>query len=483
MNVSDATVLVAGLGVSGRSAVDVLRRRAKRVISVDERRPDADLRSFDGVDWEHVDLVMSSPVFNPRTPFLREAARRGIPVLSEVDLAWLLRVAREGSGTPAPWIGVTGTNGKTSTVQMVSTMLGACGYRAPAVGNIGSPVSRAAVDPTNDVLCVELSSFQLHFTESMRLDYAAFTNLAADHLDWHGGFDNYAHDKAKVFRGAAHTLVYNADDARVRACAYEARTAPGCRRVGFTLGVPRPGQIGVRDGMIDDRSGVCGGEAGRDHPIAPITAFRHLSRPDGAIYPHMLADALCALALVAGFGANIDRSVAALTRFSPAGHRIAAVASARVDGGEIRFIDDSKATNADAARAALSSFPTKSVVWIAGGLAKGGQFTSLLTEQGSVIRAAVIIGRDQQPMLDAFAAAAPGIPLTVVDPDGGGDIMAKAVAAAGAYARPGDAVLLAPACASMDQFDSYADRGRQFAQQAVRWARERGVREHGHGRG
>ena len=147
MDMSGKTVIVAGLGVSGQSMMEVLGSRAEKVLGVDEKKPDADLHSFDRIDWDHVDLVMTSPVFNPRTPFILEAQRRGIPVMSEVELAWQLRVNCDSTGEPAQWIGITGTNGKTSTTEMTSEMLTACGLTAPAVGNIGKAVSHAAVDP------------------------------------------------------------------------------------------------------------------------------------------------------------------------------------------------------------------------------------------------------------------------------------------------------------------------------------------------
>ena len=298
MDMSGKTAIVAGLGVSGQSMMEVLGSRAEKVLGVDEKKPDADLHSFDHIDWDHVDLVMTSPVFNPRTPFILEAQRRGIPVMSEVELAWQLRVDCDATGHPAQWIGITGTNGKTSTTEMTSEMLTACGLTAPAVGNIGKAVSHAAVDPANDVLCVELSSFQLHFTDSLELDCAAITNIADDHLDWHGGIDNYASDKAKVFHHAKKALVYNADDERVTKLAFAAETAEGCRRVGFTLSEPQDGQIGVKDGWIVDMSGIAGGEAGKPEQVAKVAEFTHLTEPDGTVYPHLLADALTALALV-----------------------------------------------------------------------------------------------------------------------------------------------------------------------------------------
>lgn len=474
MDISEATVVVAGLGVSGMGVVDVLRGRARRIITVDERKPQADLHSFDAIDWDGADALVVSPGFNPRTPFILEAQRHDVPVLSEVELAWRLRADSARTGEPAGWIGITGTNGKTSTTQMVSVMMSACGYRAPAAGNIGTAVTRAAVDAANDVLCVELSSFQLHFTESLSAECAVIINIAADHLDWHGGMDNYAADKARIYRNVRRALVYNADDARVRDLAAHAEPLPGCRRVGFTLTAPVDGQIGVDDGWIVDMSGVAGGTPGEPERIACVDSFPHLCEPDGTIYPHLLADALAALALTLGYGAPLEPLLAALRAFSPGGHRIQTVATAACGDGVIRFVDDSKATNAHAANASLASFPDRSVVWIAGGLAKGGHFERLVAEQSRRIKAAVIIGVDQQPLLDAFAASAPDIPLTVIDPEDDDTVMRRAVDAAGAYARPGDVVLLAPACASMDQFASYADRGDRFAEQAARWVGEHG---------
>ena len=423
MQVADKTVVIAGLGVSGTSLAEVLRERGTHVIGVDERKPEADLHSFDDVDWDHVDYVMSSPVFNPRTPFVLEAQRRGIPVMSEVEFAWQLRVNNERTGTPAPWIGITGTNGKTSTTEMTSEMLTACGLDAPTAGNIASgdmsmSLSRCATNPQHDVLCVELSSFQLHFTDSLALDCAAITNIADDHLDWHGG---------------------------------------------------------IEDGWIVDRSGVAGGAVGESVRLAAITDFTHLAEPDGSLYPHLVADALTALALVLGLGADRDTALKALTSFKPGGHRIETVAEAAVEGGSVRFVDDSKATNGHAARASLSSFPAKSVIWIAGGLAKGSRFEDLVKDQAHTIKAAVIIGKDQQPMIEAFASQAPDIPVTIIDPEDNDTVMDRAVEACGTYAAAGDIVLMAPACASMDQFKSYADRGNRFAAAAKTWSEVHGL--------
>ena len=476
MDCADMTVLVAGLGVSGASLAQVLRRRGARVVTVDERKPEADLHAFEDIDWRGIDAVMASPVFNPRTPFILEAQRRGIPVMSEVEFAWRLRVDTARTGEPAPWIGITGTNGKTSTTEMTAAMLTACGLDAPTAGNIASgnmdmSLSGCATDPKHDVLCVELSSFQMHFTDSLALACAAITNIADDHLDWHGGREAYAADKAKVFHGVTKALVYNADDPQVSLKARQAQVAPGCRLVGFTLDEPQTGQIGIADGWIVDRSGVASGAPGEAKRVAAIDEFTHLREPDGTVYPHLLADALTALALALGFGADLDDALTGLRSFVPGGHRIATVATGKPDGlgRSVRFVDDSKATNAHAVKASIGSFTPGTVVWIAGGLAKGSRFEDLVSSQRAAMKAAVIIGVDQRPLLEAFASEAPDVPVIAIDPEPNDTVMARAVEAAGRVSRPGDVVLMAPACASFDQFRSYADRGDAFAKAAKAW--------------
>lgn len=503
-------VLVVGLGVSGRGALKVLHSVNVETISVDEHNDTADIHDFNLIDWAQIDAVVTSPFFNPRTPFILQARKRHIPVMSEVELAWLLRVDTINTGVPAAWIGITGTNGKTSTTQLTSAMLQAAGFDAPAVGNIGKSVSRAALEASHDVLCVELSSFQLHFTQDMQLDCAAITNLAADHLDWHGSMKAYAADKAVVYRGVRKVLVYNADDAAVTQLAQEARehVCEDCKIVGVTLHAPQSGQLGVDNGWIVDASGIAGGSYDQPRRMIALRELKYLCEPDGSVYPHLLCDALIALALTLGLTRNVDDVLKALCEFKPGGHRIETVATLRGSStqGDIRFIDDSKATNAHAAHASLSSFADHRVIWIAGGLAKGAEFHELIEQCKRVMKAVVLIGVDQRPLLEALREHAPLLPVTIIDPDGqhvysyesiaavdnniaqsvcnissakhapdvGKRIMCNAVQAAGAYATEGDVVMLAPACASMDQFLSYADRGDCFAHAAQEWVKSYG---------
>ncbi|WP_265523335.1 UDP-N-acetylmuramoyl-L-alanine--D-glutamate ligase [Oerskovia flava] len=460
---NEAHVLVAGLGVSGRAVVAALDGRAGRVTTVDRSAPDADAPDADPTMLDSVDLVIASPGWAPSSPLLEAAAARGIPVWSEVELAWRLRVPRAGTSTPASWLAVTGTNGKTTTVEMLESILRAAGLRAVAVGNVGPPVVSAALDPMLDVLAVELSSFQLHSTHSMSVQAGAVLNIAPDHLDWHGGLDAYAADKGRVYERAEVACVYNVADPRTEDLVRAADVVEGARAVGFTLGAPRPSQLGLVEDVLVDRAF----HAAADDParlthaqeLATFADLGHLAGPDGTVPAHVVANALAAAALARAHGVGAAAVRDGLRTFRPGGHRIEQVAV--VDG--VAYVDDSKATNAHAAAASLASFERGTVVWIAGGLAKGATFDELVATRADRLRAVVLIGVDQAPMRDALARHAPDIPVVAVDPGETGTVMRRAVERSRELAEAGGTVLLAPACASMDQFRSYAERGEAFA--------------------
>lgn len=456
-------VLVAGLGVTGRAVVAVLAERGAVVTTLDERAADADVADPAEVDLGAVDLVVASPGWPPAHPLLAGAEARGVPVWSEVELAWRLRTPRASGDGPAPWLVVTGTNGKTTTVGMLASILTAAGHRAPAVGNVGTPVVTAATDPSVDVLAVELSSFQLHFTTSLSAHAAAILNVAPDHLDWHGGMENYVADKARVFERAVLACVYDAADPRLEHLVAQADVVEGARAVGFTRGAPGPGQVGVVDGILVDRAF----HAPLDHPdrtghaaeLATLEDLAHLAGPTGVVAPHVVANALAAAALARAWGVPAAAVRDGLRAFPAGEHR--SVVVRELDG--VAYVDDSKATNAHAAAASLAAYPGGTVVWLAGGLAKGAEFDELVASRAERLRAAVLIGVDASPWESALARHAPGIPVVRVDPAETGTVMTRAVDTARRLARPGDTVLLAPASASMDQFVSYADRGERFA--------------------
>ncbi len=460
------TVVVAGLGVSGRAARTVLVERGARVVTVDARDPAADHVDAASLvaagSLDDADLVVVSPGWRPTDPLLVQASERGIPVWSEVELAWQLRVPRRSTDGaergPAPWLAVTGTNGKTTTVGMLEQILLAAGEHASAVGNVGTPVVLAATDPDLDVLVVELSSFQLHFTHSMAAEAAAVLNVADDHLDWHGSREAYEDAKGRVFANAVRACIYNAADPVTERLVRDAEVADGAVAVGFTVGAPGLGFVGVVDGVLVDR-GFTPDRRTHAAELATVADLARLAGPDGTVPAHVVSDALASAALALAHGATPSAVRAGLRAYEPGAHRIQTVA--RV--GDVAYVDDSKATNAHAAAASLAGFAPGTVVWIAGGLAKGATFDELVRTVRDRLRAVVLIGVDQVPLRDALGRHAPEVPVVATDPGDTGTVMIRAVRRAEQLARPGDTVLLAPACASMDQFRSYAERGESFA--------------------
>jgi len=460
-----ARVLVAGLGVSGRAARDALLERGAVVTTVDERAERADVRDVEGFvadgGLDGVDVVVASPGWPPSNPLLAAAVDRGVPVWSEVELAWRLRVDRPGGRGPAPWLAVTGTNGKTTTVGMLASMLRAGGEHAVAAGNVGTPLAQVVTDPSLDVIAVELSSFQLHFTHSMSAQAAAVLNVAPDHLDWHGSFEAYAADKGRVYERAQVACVYNLADPLTEQLVRDADVEEGARAIGVTLGTPGVGQLGVVEDVLVDR-GFTPQRHTHAAELGTLADLAHLAGPDG-VPPHLVQDALTAAALALAHGCSPAAVRDGLRGFAAGEHRSAVVAE--VDG--VRWVDDSKATNAHAAAASLAGFEPGSVVWVAGGLAKGATFDELVQARKDRLAGVVLIGVDPEPLAGALARHAPEVPVARVDPGDTGTVMNRAVEEArrlAAAVRPGPAsVVLAPASASMDQFRSYAERGDSFA--------------------
>ena len=477
--------VVAGFGVSGYAAADNLTFLGAQVTALDDseggdRRERAELLESLGATIrlgpgssaqlpDDVDVVITSPGWSPTAPLLAQAADRGIPIWGEVELAWRLR----DPARPAPWLAVTGTNGKTTTVQMLEAMLRAAGLRAVACGNVGLPIVEAVMDPEPyDVLAVELSSFQLHWTYSMRAESAAVLNVAEDHLDWYpgpGGMDAYVADKGRIYQNVERACVYNVADPVTEELVREADVQEGARAIGFTLGTPGVGMVGVVDDVLADRAFV----EDRQTSAAELCTLSDLA----SNAPHYVANALAAAALARSFGVSPAAVQQALRAFRPDGHRIAEVAV--ID--DVTWIDDSKATNPHAALASLSAYDP--VVWVAGGLAKGAGFDDLVVSVRNRLRGVVLLGRDAAVIRKSLLRHAPDVPVIEVaaGETAGEGPMDRVVAGAASLAHAGDTVLLAPGCASMDMFANYGARGDAFAEAVHRMRRSLGDGQGGYG--
>jgi UDP-N-acetylmuramoylalanine--D-glutamate ligase len=451
-------VLVLGLGVTG-DAVVRHRAAAGDDVTVVEDGPTGEDAYRDrvatagavGADLvEHptpsrltelvrrADIVVPSPGVPLRHPALVAAREAGVAVRAEVDLA-----AEQAAARGKVLVAVTGTNGKTTVTTLITAMLDSSGGAALGAGNIGLPLLDAA-DSDARALVAEVSSFQLACTtEAFRPRVAVLLNVAPDHLDWHGSFEEYAATKARVF---AHQrdrdrLVFNGDDEVV---ARLAETAPA-QRVAFTL-ESRPDMFRIEHGSFVDP----GGEPFANVAELPVSA------------PHDRANALAAAAAAFAAGATRDRVESALREYPRLHHRVARIGNT----GGVQYYNDSKATNPHATLAAVAAFDEfgGKVVLIAGGRNKGLDL-SVLRPLASRLRAVVAMGEAASEVERTFADAVPVAKA---------DSMGAAVAAAAARAQPGDVVLLSPACASFDWYPSYSARGNDFAREVERLS-ERGV--------
>ena len=437
------TVLVLGLGDTGLSCIRWLEKRGARVRAADTReappalgevqarhpRVEVARGAFAAALLAGVDAVAASPGVALREPVLRAALERGIEVVGDVEI-FGREVARRGTG--ARVLGITGTNGKSTVTALAGAMGRAAGLRTVVAGNIGLPVLDALDSPEGEraeLFVLELSSYQLETTASLALEAAAMLNLTQDHLDRYDSMAGYARAKERIFAHAK-TRVVNREDEWSRAM------AGGERVLTFGLDVPASdSDWGLDAARARLRRG------GEDLLAVDEMAMKGL---------HNAANALAAHALLSAAGAPGAPLAQAIREFKGLPHRVELVAEAH----GVRFYDDSKGTNVGAAVAALEGF-TAPVVLIAGGEGKGQDFAPLAPAVKRHARAVVLIGRDAPAIARVLASTGVAVDRAAT--------MEDAVAAAQARARPGDCVLLSPACASFDMFRNYGHRGEIFA--------------------
>jgi len=479
---SGLRVAVLGLSMTGFSVADTLTELGADVLVLSESAAEEyerlvpvigarlELGPLDSVpdvlSSFAPEVVIASPGFAPSHPVIRWVQESGIALWGDVELAWRVRdKVTRADGTPADWVLITGTNGKTTTTQLTATLLVEGGLRAAPCGNIGVPVLDAVRDPAGfDVLVVELSSHQLWYVGQSRLEgqlvpYSSVClNLADDHLVWHGSAQAYRDAKAHVYRNTTVACVYNKADEATMRMVEEADVVEGARAIGFDLGVPGPSDLGIVDGLLVDRAFL----DDRRRSALELTTLHDLEAA-GLAAPHIVQNILAASALARSLDVEPEAIHAALQKFRLDAHRIQVVA--RHAG--VTWVDDSKATNPHAAASSLRAYP--GAVWIVGGDLKGVDIADLVADVGATARAAVVIGVERGEVVAAFERHAPTVPVFEVEAGDTGQVMTRVVEIAAGIAGDEGTVLLAPAAASFDQFSGYADRGRRFAEAVREW--------------
>lgn len=477
---SQLSVVVTGIGVTGFSVADTLAELGAAVIVVDgldneHNRQAAETLKIVGVKdvllgaaavsglpdpaaiGDRVDVVITSPGWRPDHSVLTAAQNAGIPVWGDVEFAWRVR-QREGKRT-AKWVVLTGTNGKTTVATMAQSMARAQGLDAIAVGNVGTPILDAIRYPAGfDLLIVELSSFQLHWIHRIEPDASVVLNVAQDHLDWHGGFENYRAAKAKIYEHTRIAAIYNDHEPATLAMVEAADVLEGCRAIGITTDTPQRSMVGVVDDLLIDRAYL----VSRGTQALELAEFVDIGSPAAK---HSVFNALAAAALVRAVGVEPAAVQAGLRSYEPEPHRIQSVAHFH----DVLWVNDSKGTNPHATDAALATYDP--IIWIAGGLSKGASYEQLVKTHKEHLKAVILIGTDQAPILEALQRHAPDVPVhadylkdTTVEVANGSAVMQQVVNLAHRLAEPEDTVLLSPAAASMDQFPNYTARGDAFTE-------------------
>ncbi|MGN6315761.1 UDP-N-acetylmuramoyl-L-alanine--D-glutamate ligase [Trinickia sp.] len=494
-------VLVLGLGESGLAMARWCARQGCRLRVADTREapPNLPAVAAHGIDAEFVggafspalldggiELVALSPGLSPLAqdlvPLLASAQERGIPVWGEVEF-FAQALAHLGESGYAPKvIAITGTNGKTTTTSMTGQLCERAGKKVAVAGNISPTMLDRLMDAIDatalpDIWVLELSSFQLETARTFAPDAATVLNITQDHLDWHGGLDAYAAAKGRIF-GPGTVRVLNRDDARTMALAPKADVPGEAPPAYVTFGMNEPTRLGdyglARENGInwlvqarerEPSDETTSPRRRRQEAAAPVDLALTRLMPADALRIrglHNASNALAAFALARAIGLPAAPLLHGLRDYRGEPHRVELIAS--IDG--IDYVDDSKGTNVGATVAALDGLAQR-VVLIAGGDGKGQDFSPLARPAGRWCRAVMLIGRDAPLIREALAET--GVPL-VDHPT-----LEAATRAASALAQPGDAVLLSPACASLDMFDNYAHRAAVFRSAVEDIAAEKGT--------
>ena len=441
------SILVVGAGTTGRSIARFLNAEKIAFRIFDENTSEIDGFPTIGKLEERFDYALISPGWRKNHKIIEELRSNGCELISELDLAWRLK---EEISPDQKWLAVTGTNGKTTTIQMLESILNKSSFRAVACGNVGLTVLDAVISPEKyEVLAIELSSFQIEWSKLPHYIAGAILNISDDHIDWHESFEAYAGSKIKLLN-SADTSIINLNDPEL---ILRANQVTG-KKVYYGLDTPKAGELGLVEDVLIDRA--FSNSPDTAEVIAEISDIK-------PTIPHNVSNALAAAGLALSIGVPHPVIADGLKEFKLDRHRMELVKSK--DG--IDWVNDSKATNPHAAAAALGSY--LSCVWIAGGLAKGASMADLIRKSASRIKAAILIGSDRELIAEQLALYAPSAQITRLDMTGTPQqLLESVVQVAKSLATDGDTVLLSPACASMDQFKSYAERGKLFCEAVER---------------
>ena len=434
----DRNCLVIGAGITGMAVRKALVGFGAKVDIFDEKKS-----SQSGVSNtipDEIDLAVVSPGWRLDHQIIKDLRKSGVRIISEIDFAW------EVKNVLAPnqkWIALTGTNGKTTTIKMVESIFNSANIKGKACGNVGETVIEAVLrQEPFDYLALELSSFQIEWSNTAKFEAIALLNISEDHIDWHGTYEKYIEAKLKLITQSK-VVIANKSDSVL------ATKLKNKEVIWFSLSTPSKGELGLVEDLLVDRAFT----DSMDH----ANEIAELGDVKPSV-PHNVSNALAAAALALAIGIDNKDIKTGLSNFTPDHHRMELV----LEVNNVKWIDDSKATNPHAAIASLLS--NFNIIWIAGGLAKGANMDELVQKCSNRMKSVLLIGEDKELIANTFVKLSKSVSIKKFEKSTDSkQLMLEVVSYAKRIAVPGDTVLLAPACASMDQFASYVERGELFA--------------------
>jgi UDP-N-acetylmuramoylalanine--D-glutamate ligase len=446
-------ILLLGLDNAGKQILRHLRAREFAVVAFDELVPEADVRARADLQLADFDLIIATSVFGPQDLIIQDAFSNNIPVWSELELAWYLRANNALTSQPTPWIGITGTSGKSTTIEICRLIFDEAHFNVK-VATEGNLLD-AVLDEHLDFILIEVSSFLLQFAHSFSFEVSVILNIDEDHINWHGSLDEYRRSKVKIFNNTVKSCVFNADDSNAHRVVQEADVLEGARAIGFTHHSPGRSQVGQVAGLITDRA-FYGDNTDPlrylyANEIVNLSQFPQLLNPVGQLPSFLVDDIAAAVAVVRTYGVNAAEIASAIAKFTHARSSNQLVYKRELAGeveygvGNIYYVDNSNSNNPHSVESVIKTYPQKSVVWISGGDTKGIDYNLFITRIAPYISAAIVIGDENDTIWNALRKFAVELPAYRVEPYPFSNALTRGLQKADELVFANQTILISPA--------------------------------------
>ncbi|MDR1447925.1 MAG: hypothetical protein LBI63_03060 [Candidatus Ancillula sp.] len=420
----DKRILLLGLDSAGKSILKHIQRMQFNVRSFDELIEDADIRTREDLQITDFDLIITTSIFGPQDLIIQDAFLNSIPVWSELELAWYLRSNSNNTSLPTHWIGITGTSGKSTTIEICNLIFNQAEFKVQ-VASEGS-ILDAVLNEELDFVIIEVSSFLLHFAYTFSFEVSVILNINEDHINWHGSLGEYVNAKSKIFNNTSKSCIFNADDSDLHSIVQEADVVEGARAVGFTHHSPGRSMVGQVAGLVTDRA-FYGDNTDPlrylyANEIMDLNEFPQLLNPVEQLPSYLVDDIVAAVAVARTYGISADDISNAVAKFAYPESSNQLIYERELKNeikygvNSIYYVDNSNSNNPYSAESVIKTYPLRSVVWISGGDTKGIDYNLFITHIAPYISAAIVIGDEMDTIWHALRKYAVELPVYRIEP-------------------------------------------------------------------